>query len=111
MGAGNAPPKRVFTSVIPRPTSGSRKTWIVAGPHTASASIVRAARSINSASRTTVPLIDSPPRDSIIERGQAALRARRREHLDVEVGEREHGADRVLRADLCKRAHVRGVLD
>ena len=34
-GAGKAPPKRVLTSVMPSPMSGSRNTWIVAGPATA----------------------------------------------------------------------------
>ena len=31
---GNAPPKRVFTSVMPRPISGSRNAWTVQGPRT-----------------------------------------------------------------------------
>ena len=71
IGAGNAPPNRVLTSVIPRPISRSRKTWTVQGPRTPSFSTTVRPSSTRSPSSITVPLIDSPPRDSIIVRGIA----------------------------------------
>ena len=71
MGAGNAPPKRVLTSVMPRPIDRSRNTCTVHGPRTPSASTTRRPRAVSSPSSITVPLIDSPPRDSIIVRGIA----------------------------------------
>ena len=71
IGAGNAPPKRVLTSVMPSPISRSRNACTVHGPRTPSASTTRRPRSTSSGSSSTVPLIDSPPRDSSIERGIA----------------------------------------
>src|SRR5437763_1255825 len=58
-----------------RLTNGSRKTCTVQGPRTGSVSPTRRPSSISSSSRVTVPLIDSPPRDSSIDRG-TALRQR-----------------------------------
>ena len=43
------------------------------------------------------------------ERGQQALGARVCEHLDVEVGERDHSPDAVALAELLKEGHVAGV--
>ncbi len=45
------------------------------------------------------------------KRGQPALFAGAREQLDVEVGQRQDGADLVGFAELAQRLHVVGVLD
>ncbi len=45
------------------------------------------------------------------ERGQAAFLAGAREQLDVEVGQRQHGADFVLFAELAQRPQVTRVID
>ena len=71
IGAGKAPPKRVLTSVMPSPISRSRKACTVHGPRTGSASPTARPSSTSSGSGITVPLIDSPPRDSIMVLGIA----------------------------------------
>ena len=45
------------------------------------------------------------------EGGQDPVGARLREQLDVEVGERDHGADVVARAQLGEEGDVAGVVD
>ena len=80
----NAPPKRVLTSVMPRPISGSRNACTVHGPRTPSASPTARPSSISSGSAMTVPLIDSPPRDSIIVRGIAFRQRPSRSHEQVD---------------------------
>ena len=56
---------------MPSPSSRSRKTWTVHGPRTPSASTTRRPKALSSGWSITSPLIDSPPRDSIIVRGIA----------------------------------------
>ncbi len=57
-----------------------RKHWIVPGPRIGSASATRQPKATSSGSSSVLPLIDSPPFDSIIERGIAEMQRPSRSH-------------------------------